>query len=884
MKSLAAVSVLISLAGWAVAREPTPSEARSRLLHGNYEEAREIYETLARVPQHQVAASIGLSRCLENQGEYNKALQAIEIALQANPDSADLRARQAELLYLRGRWDEAAQAAEKALALAPGNFLARWIRGQVLRDKGDWKAADAELRWFVRTYTERSGKDNEVRVPEELLLVGLAGAENARWHKMADQFRIVLNDIFGDAIRDDKEYWPAEYQAGLLLLEKYNHSQALESFDKALAINPYAAEALVGKGYAALQKYETREAELFALRAIKINPNLPEARRLLADVHLMAGDVKAANGQLEAARKTNPRDENTLGRYAACLYLSRNQNAFDALVKEVTKYNPKPGIFYHTLGESLEQRKHYEAAESYYKKATQVQPWLPWPQNSLGLLYMRLGREKEAREVLSSAILADEFNVRVSNSIRVLRHLEKYETTHTEHFEIRFDPQSDRRLVRYMCPYLEEIYRQLTDKFHYQPPQPILIEVFTSHEMFSGRVIALPDLHTIGASSGRVVAIVSPGGQGIPRPFNWARVLRHELVHVFNLEQTKFQVPHWFTEGLAVIQEGFPRPQQWNELLGQRVPAGEIMNLDTIDLGFIRPRSPLDWHMAYCQSQLYIEYIIKRFGSETIGAMLSAYSRGLGTNEIISSVCHVDKREFEKGYRSYLDEVSRSVQSSGWDQNTSTYRQLQREFESKPDDPDLAARMAEQSLIRRDKKEARRLAEAALAKNSTHPRASYVKARLLMDAGEDDQARALLESALNLQRPDPKVLLALGKMYYESRDFGRAAGLYERARQVQPHEVKWLSELLRVHTQAGNKDKQIEVLKKLVPTDADDLDMRKRLGRMLFEEHKYAEAERYAKEALEIDVRDVEARETLLKSLTAQDKSREAERIRELLE
>jgi len=402
--------------------------------------------------------------------------------------------------------------------------------------------------------------------------------------------------------------------------------------------------------------------------------------------------------------------------------------------------------------------------------------------------------------------------------------------------------------------------------------------------MFSGRVVALPDLHTIGASSGRVVALVSPGGQGIPRPFNWARVLRHELVHVFNLEQTKFQVPHWFTEGLAVIQEGFPRLQQWNELLGQRVPAGEIMNLDTIDLGFIRPHSPLDWHMAYCQSQLYIEYIIKRFGSETIAAMLDGYSHGLSTTEIISSVCHVDKEEFERGYRDYLEDVSRSVHSSKWDQKTSTYRQLQREFESKPDDPDLAARMAEQYLIRRDKKEARRLAEAALAKNSTHPRACYVKARLLIDAGDDDQARTLLESALNLQSPDPKVLLALGKMYYESRDFGKAANLYERAHHFQPHEAKWLSELLRVYAQAGNKEKQIDVLKKLVPTDADDLDMRKRLGRMLLEVQKYAEAERYAKEALEIDVRDVEARELLLKSLTAQKKSKEADRVRALLE
>ena len=30
------------------------------------------------------------------------------------------------------------------------------------------------------------------------------------------------------------------------------------------------------------------------------------------------------------------------------------------------------------------------------------------------------------------------------------------------------------------------------------------------------------------------------------------RLLSHELVHVITLQQTHFNIPHWFTEGLAV--------------------------------------------------------------------------------------------------------------------------------------------------------------------------------------------------------------------------------------------------------------------------------------------------------------------------------------------
>jgi tetratricopeptide (TPR) repeat protein len=881
MKSLWACSLLLLTPVLACAQGPTLQEARQRWLHGNYAEAAALYETLAKDAGQSIPAALGLSRVLQSQGEHDKALSAIEAALaqQANPD---LQARRAEILYLRGHWEDAEQAAELALKAKPEHFLARWIRSQIYNDRGDLKRADTELRWFVRTYTERSNKDDDIKDPDELLLVGLAGAENARWHNLSDQFRVILTDVLGDALKNEKDFWPAEYHAGLLLLDKYNRGEALDAFDKALAINPNAAEALVGKGQAALQRYETQAADQLAQRALKINPNLPEALRLRADLHLMAGEFQAAGEDLDRARKVNPRDERTLGRVAARLVLIKDQAGFDALVAEVRRHDSKPGVFYQELAERLEERRLFEAAEKYYRAAIAERPLLPWPHNSLGLLYMRLGREKEAHDILTKAFQADEFNVRVSNSLRVLRHLEKYQTLKTAHFELRFDPENDPRLARYMASYLEEIYADLAAKFDYRPPGPILIEVFNNHDMFSGRVVNLPDLHTIGACTGRVMAIVSPNARGLRKPFNWGRVLRHELVHIFNLEQTHFQVPHWLTEGLAVINEGFPRPQTWNHLLRERVPADELMNLDTIDLGFIRPRSPLDWHMAYCQSQLYVEYLKSKYGPTAVGELLAAYRDGLATGPAIARVCHVDKQTFEQGYHDYLREVVKTIQGRPVEKKM-TYSQLQKAHEETPDNDEVAARLAEQYLLRRDMKEARKLVEAVLAKKPAHPLASYVKAKLLREAGDDEAALKLLEAALDKLDPEPKVLQALGALYYEARDFARAAEVYELAHKVEPYESRWLVELVRVYTQMGDKAKRIETLIQLVPTDADDLDQRKRLAEMLLEAGRHAEAARYARQALEIDVRDVEARECLEKALLAQNKTEEAEKLQKLL-
>lgn len=883
MKSLLGACFLVLAAPALVgAAGPTLKEARQRWLHGNYEEARSLYEELARDAKTRVLATVGLSRALESKGEYDKALEVIDAALKDAPKEADLHARRAELLYGRGRWEDAEKAAEEALKRNKEHLLARWVRAEVYRDRGDLKQADAEFRWFVRVYTDRSNNDQDIKDPDELLLVGLAGTENARWHNLADQFDFIINDVYNDALKFDRDLWQAHYQAGMLLLEKYNKPQAEEAFNKALRINPQAAGALVGLGTLALHDLEYDKAEQFAERALKVNVNLPEALRLRADVHAAGGNVAGALKELEQARKINPRDESTLARLAAGYRLQHRRADEDALVKEVEAHDVKPGAFWWELGERLDERRHFDDAEVCYKKAAELWPMLPGPRNSLGILYMRMGREAEARPVLEQAFKDDPFNVRVLNTLRVLHHLDGYQTLKTEHFVIRFDAAKDKALAHYMGEYLEGVYADLAQKFQYRPKEPILIEVFNKHDMFSGRVIALPDLHTIGACTGRMFAMVSPNSKDMRKPFNWGRVLRHELTHIFNLEQSKFQVTHWFTEGLAVINEDYPRPQQWNALLLERVPKGELMNLDDIDLGFVRPRTPEDWHMAYCQSQLYVEYLKSKYGPPVVGQLLDAYRDGLDTAAALAKVCKVDKPAFEKGYREYVEDVVKGLRGKPIEKPL-TYQQLQEAHEKDPGNLDVTARLAEQ-LIRRDKARAFKLADEVLGKKADHPLANYVKARLVLQSGDVDRARSLLEAGLDTASPEPKVLKELGKMYYDAGDFTRAEAAFKLGHKAEPQESSWLQELARVYAQTGNKAKQIEVLKELVPTDADDLEHRKRLARLLLDAGQAAEAERYARQALEIDVRDTDVREALDRALREQKKDAEADHLRALLE
>ncbi|HVK17323.1 MAG TPA: tetratricopeptide repeat protein [Fimbriiglobus sp.] len=858
------------------------AEPRQRLLKGNYEEARAAFEEVAKKDEKlRPACAIGISQTYRQVGEVEKALAVLTDAQKATPEHPDLLAARADLLYEMGRWDEASGAADSAVSKYENNVLARWTKARVLRDKGQVDEADKAFRWIVRHYTARSNADNDITDPDELLIVAYAGAENARWHNLSRQFSFILNEVVADALKADPDLWPAEHLAGSMLLEKYNRPDAVDAFDKALKINPKAADALAGKGLAALQKFDLKDAEGYADRALKVNPRHAGALRVKADVYLVASDWTTAEKLLDQARATNPRHPATLGRQATCYLLQRRAADFDRVVKEAESFDAKPGAFYHELAECLEERKRYTQAEHYYKKAADLRPMLSAPRAGLGMLYLRLGREQEGRDILTKAFDADPFNVRVANSLKVMRHLDKYATLTTPHYELRYDPEKDKLLAEFLAEYLEEVHADLRQQFNYEPPGKILIEVFNSHDMFSGRTIGLPDLHTIGACTGKVVAMASPAAKGVSKPFNWGRVIRHELTHIFNLAQTDFMCPHWLTEGLAVRNEQMARPPMWTTVLRDKLAADELFTLDTVMLGFVRPKGPDEWTLAYCQSQLYVDYLTKTHGEATVGKLLDAFRQGMDTTAALKAACNVEKESFEKGYRAYVEEVVKPYrsQTKKEEEKPMTFAELEAAHKKDPDDPDLSARLADQLMRRNKASEARKLIEAALAKKPGHPLASIAKSRLIARSGDDDAARAALEEAQKTHPDDPRLLMALSRAHLDAKDYPAAAKVLEHGRNVCPLDGDWLEQLARLYKMTEETDKLLGVLQELVAHDPDELDGRVRLARVSLEAGKPADAERFAKDALRIDVHNEDARKALIESLKGQNKTTEVEKL-----
>lgn len=882
-----ALLVSLLLCSFTIAQEKpkTPAkltplqEAQTRLMRGNYEEARAGFEKLLSEPETTIRASLGLAQSWLEVGDLAKARKILEAA---NTKNLDIKSAIADIEYQAGNWDTALKSAEEVIKTKNDHFLARWIRARIIRDTGDVAKADPEVRWFVRTYSQRDNDDKPIQDPHELLIVGAAATENARWHSLADQFRFLINDLYPDVIKFDPNCWQAEHAIGMLLLEKYNRPEAIQAFDNALKINPKAADAFHGKGLVALQQYDMKEAENMADQALKINANHIGALRLKADVQRVSGDITAAMKLLDSAKSLNPRDEATLARLATCAIVNQKPDLLTAIIAEVKKFNPKPGLFYHDLGSSLEDHKRYAEAEVYLKLSIENRDKLPAAKAGLGMLYLRLGKEDEARTLLEQAFKGDSFNVRVSNSLKVLRHLDNYKTITTKHYHLKYDPKNDALLASFVAEYLEEVHAQLAKDFGYEPEGRIYVELFNSHEMFSGRTVGLPDLHTIGACTGKVMAIASPNGKGLAKPFNWGRVIRHELVHIFNVTQTEFQVPHWLTEGLAVRNEGDTHPPMWDAILRERFEKNDLFNLSNVLFGFVRPKNQDEWSLAYYQSNLYVQYLVKTYGIESVGPLLTAYREGLDTNRAIEKVCKVPIGQFEQGYRQFITELVKSIPSSkrSMPDKAMTLSELEKAYEKEPENLQLAARLADQYSRRKRAADARKLVEKVLTEEPGHVQASVVKARLLTAAGDEEGAQEVIKTALEKHPNDPMLILGMSKAAIEAKDWAKAAELLERGRKTSPLDGDWLPMLIEVYTKNENAEKLAEVLKEHVGNDPDDLDARLKLTKIYMSTDRWKDAEVIALDAFRIDVKNEEAQKNLVMTLEKNKKNDLADQLK----
>jgi tetratricopeptide (TPR) repeat protein len=614
---------------------------------------------------------------------------------------------------------------------------------------------------------------------------GLAELSRAPWDE-TKQLWEQANDAFQAAAAEPKAQalWLTRW--GTLFYERSQPSDAAVEFNAALKLDPNYAPAYVGLAKLSADGFDDKATEYVA-KAVVLDPKLADAHTLAANLLLEDAKPDEAVKEADAAIALSPYAGGSDAldamaiRAAAGLLADKNADA-DAWMAKIRAVNPGYGDAYAIVALHLVLNRRYPEGIAYYRKAIEADP-RDWPARSqLGINLMRMGEELEPRELLESAYNNGQQDTATRNSLKLLDSYKNFVTTKDDTTILRMGDKEADLLRPYFEEQLHKAIATYSAKYKMKLSGPVQLEVYPDHEDFAVRTMGMPGLGALGVTFGNVVAMDSPSGR-TPGEFNWGATLWHEMSHVFILSATNYRVPRWFTEGLAVHEEGQVDPRWANHLTPDVVSAiknKKLLPVAKLDQGFIYPEYPEQVQVSYWQGGTICDYIAEHWGNDALLGMVHSYAALKTTPEELEANLHETPEEFDKGYMAWVNQHYGTTVAS-FDAWRAQLKALVGMSEKKDEDGVIAAAAAVIKMYPEYVEDANAyeiVADAQLAKGNKQVAADALKLYELL-GGEDPKTLeklASLEEELGRAREAADTLDELNFIYPEDEGMHRKLG------------------------------------------------------------------------------------------------------------
>ena len=441
---------------------------------------------------------------------------------------------------------------------------------------------------------------------------------------------------------------------GMLLHERFNDPEARDLFGEALTRDPSNAEAYVGLGLVSEDGFDGKTAAYLA-KAIELDPKSAQPHELLADLALENDDRNAATEEADKAIALSADALDAMALHATVELLA--DRAPDAWIDKIRAVNPGYGQAYARIARQLELHYRYEDAVRYYRKAIEADPRLWSAHSALGIDLMRLGQDDEPRRELELSYNNGHRDAATVNSLRLLDSYKNFDTIRDQTTILKLDKSEAALLQPYLQSELHTILAAYQKKYKMTLPGPVQVEVYPNHEDFAVRTMGMPGLGALGVTFGEVVAMDSPSAHR-PGDFNWGATLWHEMSHVYILTATNHRVPRWFTEGLAVHEEG-ERSPEWRDRLVPDVLVAirdkRLLAVAQLDRGFVSPDYPAQVIVSYFQAGSMCDFIAQKWGEDKLLDMVHSYAKLMTTPEVVQQDLGVAPDDFDKQYLAWID-------------------------------------------------------------------------------------------------------------------------------------------------------------------------------------------------------------------------------------
>jgi tetratricopeptide (TPR) repeat protein len=643
----------------------------------------------------------------------------------------------------------------------------------------------------------------------------------------------------------DRLYWPALVEQAEILFSKDNRKEAKEAAVEVLTLNPNAARAWRVIGLVSVRSFDFATAQAVAAR---LDENLRRltgedeavseyGAELRARAALRQKDGLGAAAELDASQAWYPGSARLGALRVAAVALEFNEQKLEEAFAGFDAAWPGSGEGLYEAGRVLSESRQYAWAARVLDRAIARRP--NWAQVWIekGLLEVQSGRDMEAITALRRARELDPFNKRANNSLLLLDELAGYERVEGEHFMVRFEAGVDAVMAREMLGPLDEMHRVVAGVFGWEPEGKTLIELMPDHQRFAVRIVGMPGVHTIAASTGPVVAMEVPKvGKLHEGVYDWIRVVRHEYTHTITLGRTNNRIPHWFTEAAAVNMELSPRDYNTWQLLAAAHDAGRLFDLSEINIAFVRPKRATDRSQAYAQGHWMYQFIVERWGEAAPLQLMDMYRDGIREDRAFESVLGLTGEAFLAAFDVWALEdlrahgmlIEPSIREMLWDDaveteagrekigawmrkasawftmrmggmrvralgavdlDSPTIEQVQRWYEVRPEHPDVLALLAEGTIGRTPttlSEADMKLLERYGRVRAVDPMPHQVLARFYMETDDPSRAIPHLEYLDAREQRSAAYAVELARLYAAGGEWDRAWAKSVRAISIAP--------------------------------------------------------------------------------------------------
>jgi len=478
----------------------------------------------------------------------------------------------------------------------------------------------------------------------------------------------------------------------MLYLQTHQVSDAEALFREALLHDGTYLPARTGLAASLARGFEGRARELLET-ILAEHPDNMQALMLLARIELELQNLGVARDLLTRAESVadaegHPKLEIYALRAGANLLEDKPLTEW---VDKALEDNPRYGNVYAIPAHFYIITYRYREAVDLYHRAVSIDENLATAQRDLGINQLRINNVFAARYHLQKAYDLDPFDAQTVNTLRLLDDLDQMRVSSVDvpdpdnpdkiigRVLIRLDREDADALEPYVVDLSIRAVQVFSERYDFTLRKPMVVELYHDHDDFGVRTVSTPGIGLLGVTFGYLTAMDSPRARAAGS-FHWGSTLWHEIAHVFTLSATNHRLPRWFSEGLSVYEEWNTGPLADRELslpVLTAIKEGQLLPLETLDQGFVRPTYNGQVQVSYMQAGLVCDFIASRWGHEALVTMLKAFAAGANTPGALRAALGDDFETFDEAFTEHL-QGSLGELIERLDEYTMASRQLQR--------------------------------------------------------------------------------------------------------------------------------------------------------------------------------------------------------------